>query len=229
MMEVKSTEWINEMIEFMEQVNDDLTESGELVDGRGLADPSQAKTVGIQDGVPVATDGPYAEAKESLAGYWIVDVESEARAIEIASRSSPSPKSRSRCARSWTPRRSCDDRTAASRTCCASWRRRSSARSCAGTASSTPARTPCRRRCSRPRCSGRTTAFPDSPRSWLVTVASRRLVDEWRSESARRRREETAAALELAEPDPAADQRRHAHAAVPVLPSRRCRCRRSSR
>ena len=38
---------------------------------------------------------------------------------------------------------------------------------------------------------------PDSPQSWLVTVASRRLVDEWRSESARRRREETAAALEL--------------------------------
>ena len=38
---------------------------------------------------------------------------------------------------------------------------------------------------------------PDNPRSWLLTVASRRLVDEWRSESARRRREETAAALEL--------------------------------
>ena len=38
---------------------------------------------------------------------------------------------------------------------------------------------------------------PDEPRSWLVTVASRRLVDEWRSESARRRREETTTALEL--------------------------------
>jgi RNA polymerase sigma factor (sigma-70 family) len=38
---------------------------------------------------------------------------------------------------------------------------------------------------------------PDNPRSWLTTVASRRLVDEWRSDSARRRREETAAALEL--------------------------------
>jgi RNA polymerase sigma factor (sigma-70 family) len=38
---------------------------------------------------------------------------------------------------------------------------------------------------------------PDSPRSWLVTAASRRLVDEWRSESARRRREEAVAALEL--------------------------------
>ena len=38
---------------------------------------------------------------------------------------------------------------------------------------------------------------PDEPRSWLVTVASRRLVDEWRSESARRRREEATVTLEL--------------------------------
>ncbi len=46
---------------------------------------------------------------------------------------------------------------------------------------------------------------PDNPRSWLMTVASRRLVDEWRSESARRRREQTAAALEVALPDPPSD------------------------
>ncbi len=46
---------------------------------------------------------------------------------------------------------------------------------------------------------------PDNPRGWLATVASRRLVDEWRSESARRRREESAALLELdEEPQPAA-------------------------
>lgn len=86
MMEVKSREWILEMIEFMGKVGSDLAESGELVDSQGLADPSQAKTVRIQDGIPVATDGPYAEAKESLAGYWLVDVDGEDRAIEIASR-----------------------------------------------------------------------------------------------------------------------------------------------
>lgn len=85
MMEVKSKEWILDMIEFMGKMGTDLTESGELVDSRGLADPSQAKTVSISNGIPVATDGPYAEAKESLAGYWLVDVESEDRAIEIAS------------------------------------------------------------------------------------------------------------------------------------------------
>ena len=86
MMEVKSREWIREMIAFMGKINEDLVASGEMIEGRGLADPSQAKVVSIRDGVPVATDGPYAEAKESLAGYWLVDEESEARAVEIASR-----------------------------------------------------------------------------------------------------------------------------------------------
>jgi hypothetical protein len=86
MREVKSPEWIREMIEFMGKINQELIQSGELVDGQGLADPSTAKVVQISGGVPVATDGPYAEAKESLAGYWIVDVVDEARAIEIASK-----------------------------------------------------------------------------------------------------------------------------------------------
>ena len=86
MQETRSMEWIKEMIEFMGRLNDDLVASGELVSAAGLADASQAKTVRFENGMPVATDGPYAEAKESLAGYWIVDVESEARAIEIASR-----------------------------------------------------------------------------------------------------------------------------------------------
>jgi hypothetical protein len=79
-------DWMLEMIKFMQNLDKDLRESGELVDNQGLADGSQAKTVRIKNGIPVATDGPFAEAKESLVGYWIVDVENEARAIEIASR-----------------------------------------------------------------------------------------------------------------------------------------------
>jgi RNA polymerase sigma factor (sigma-70 family) len=47
---------------------------------------------------------------------------------------------------------------------------------------------------------------PENPRGWLMTVASRRLVDEWRSEGARRRREETAATLEIPEKGRPADQ-----------------------
>ena len=86
MMETQSREWIAEMFDFMHTFNADLTTSGELVAAEGLADASQAKTVSLKNGIPVATDGPYAESKESLAGYWIVDVDGEARAIELASR-----------------------------------------------------------------------------------------------------------------------------------------------
>ena len=85
MLEERTREWIQQMIAFMHSFNDDLARSGELVHAYGLVDPTQAITVRFQDGVPVPTDGPYAESKESLAGYWIVDVESEARAIELAS------------------------------------------------------------------------------------------------------------------------------------------------
>jgi hypothetical protein len=85
-LEAMGKEWMREMIQFMQNLDEDLRKSGEMVSNEGLADGSQAKTVRIKNGVPVATDGPFAEAKESLVGYWIVDVESEARAIEIASR-----------------------------------------------------------------------------------------------------------------------------------------------
>ena len=85
-LEGKSPEWLKEMIEFMHRIDVELTESGELVFQQGLADPSQARTVRVQQGIPVATDGPFAESRESLAGFWVVDVENEARAVEIAAR-----------------------------------------------------------------------------------------------------------------------------------------------
>ncbi|HYT81261.1 MAG TPA: YciI family protein [Actinomycetota bacterium] len=86
MVETKSTEWIKDMIRFMGELDHELADSGERVDSVGLVDPTQAKTVRFVQGAPVATDGPFAEAKESLAGYYLVDVESEARALEIASK-----------------------------------------------------------------------------------------------------------------------------------------------
>src|SRR5260370_35929689 len=78
-------EWMVEMIRFMGKLDDDLKKSGELVSAEGLPDGSQAKTVPFQDGIPVPTDGPSAESKESLVRYRTVDVGSEARAREIAS------------------------------------------------------------------------------------------------------------------------------------------------
>ena len=86
MMAEKSTEWVRDMIAWMQSFNQELAASGELVDARGLAFPSEAKTVSLVDGQIVVTDGPFAEAKEALAGYWVLEVEDEARAIELASR-----------------------------------------------------------------------------------------------------------------------------------------------
>ncbi len=71
---------------FMEAWNTELVESGEFVDARGLAEPVHTRRVGVQKGVPVVTDGPYAEAQEVLAGYTIVECESFDRATEIAAR-----------------------------------------------------------------------------------------------------------------------------------------------
>ena len=64
----------------------ELSESGELVGTEALADPSNTKTVRVREGVPAITDGPFAEAKEQLGGYLIVDCESPERATEIAAR-----------------------------------------------------------------------------------------------------------------------------------------------
>lgn len=64
----------------------ELTESGELVGGEALADPSNTRTVRVRDGVPAVTDGPFAEAKEHMGGYLIVECESPERATEIAAR-----------------------------------------------------------------------------------------------------------------------------------------------
>ncbi|HEX5995876.1 MAG TPA: YciI family protein [Jiangellales bacterium] len=87
-----SAEDIMANIRFMHEFNDKLVESGELVDARGLTGPEQAKVVRAQlGGPPVVTDGPFPETKEFLAGYWIVDVDSDERAIEIAGQVSGAP------------------------------------------------------------------------------------------------------------------------------------------
>ena len=60
-----------------------LSESGELVGGLALAAPSTARLYRWDAGRPVATDGPYSETKEHLAGFFLLDVESQERAEEI--------------------------------------------------------------------------------------------------------------------------------------------------
>ena len=63
----------------------ELAESGELVLSEALAEPSVAKRVtSVDRRLTATTDGPFAEAKEHLAGFYLVDCESEARVLEIA-------------------------------------------------------------------------------------------------------------------------------------------------
>ncbi|WP_116950812.1 YciI family protein [Jiangella endophytica] len=78
---------------FMQEFATELARSGELVDTKGLAAPVHTRRVQLQAGVPVVTEGPYAETQEVLAGYWLVDVASFDRATEIAARlaACPSP------------------------------------------------------------------------------------------------------------------------------------------
>ena len=79
-------------IQFMKDLNQDLREAGELVGAEGLAPPGQARLVhSLAGGAPEVTDGPFAESKEFLAGYWIVDVENAERAYAIAGKASTAP------------------------------------------------------------------------------------------------------------------------------------------
>jgi hypothetical protein len=62
----------------------ELTESGELLSQFGLADASNTRTLVLDGGMPVVTDGPFTEAKEQLAGVFVVDCESPERVVEIS-------------------------------------------------------------------------------------------------------------------------------------------------
>src|SRR3984893_5812642 len=67
-------------------LREDLAASGELIVSEALADPSLTRRVLVQDGQTMTTDGPFAEAKELLAGFFLVECESIQRAIEHAAR-----------------------------------------------------------------------------------------------------------------------------------------------
>lgn len=80
------------MFAHMNALNEEITSAGEWVDGQGLGGPSLVKTVRADsEGRPQVTDGPAQAGQNVLAGYWVVDVNSEARALEIAARASACP------------------------------------------------------------------------------------------------------------------------------------------
>jgi hypothetical protein len=88
-----TAEDIQTHIRFQQDLVRELAEAGELVRADGLAGPELAKVVryGGPDAPPVVTDGPFPEAKEFLAGYYMIDVDSVERAYEIAAQASSAP------------------------------------------------------------------------------------------------------------------------------------------
>lgn len=73
---------VHEFVSLLQEISG----SGELVDSAALGDPATAKTIRSRDDVLVATDGPFADVKEHLAGFFVLDCESLERAVEIGGR-----------------------------------------------------------------------------------------------------------------------------------------------
>ena len=85
-------EEIKAMVDYMHAINNDLKAAGELVSAEGLTAPAEARVVRAgKNAAPLVTDGPFAETKEFLAGFWIVDTATPERAYEIAARASAAP------------------------------------------------------------------------------------------------------------------------------------------
>lgn len=79
-------------LDFMKEFSQKLLAEGEFVDAQGLAGPEEAKVVrATKSGAPAVTDGPFPESKEFLAGFWVIDVDSLDRAIEVAAAASAAP------------------------------------------------------------------------------------------------------------------------------------------
>jgi hypothetical protein len=67
-------------------LTEELADSGELIASEALADSSLTRRVSVRDGRTLTSDGPFAEAKELLAGFFLLDCESMERAVEVAAR-----------------------------------------------------------------------------------------------------------------------------------------------
>jgi len=80
-----------EAVDAMMRYNDELQKAGILKDLNGLHPPSMGARVSFAGGRPVVTDGPFAEAKEVLGGYWVIEVDSLQEAIEWAKKCPAGP------------------------------------------------------------------------------------------------------------------------------------------
>lgn len=81
-----------EIYEAMAAYNEELAKAGVLLTGEGLAPTSEGAEVVFRDGEATVVDGPFTEAKEFIAGYWVIQVSSHAEAVEWAKRCPHPPK-----------------------------------------------------------------------------------------------------------------------------------------
>jgi hypothetical protein len=79
-------------LDFLKRFNKELVAAGEFVRTEGLGGPDAMRVVQAKkNGAQSITDGPFAESKEVVAGYWVVEVATAQRAYEIAARASAAP------------------------------------------------------------------------------------------------------------------------------------------
>jgi hypothetical protein len=81
-----SDEQRSEGFRYYAALTEELAANGELIVSEALADASLTRRVSVRDGRTLTSDGPFAEAKELLAGFFLLEVPSEQRAVEIAAR-----------------------------------------------------------------------------------------------------------------------------------------------
>jgi len=82
--ETLSEREIDELVAAHDAFQERLRDTGELLSYAALADPTMSRTVRVRDGQTVVSDGPYAEVKEFLVGYYLVEAETPERAAELA-------------------------------------------------------------------------------------------------------------------------------------------------
>ncbi len=75
-----------DLVERMSKFNDSMRDAGIILDLNGLMPPATAAHVTFKDGKPSVVDGPFAEAKEAVGGYWMIQVSSQQEAVEWARR-----------------------------------------------------------------------------------------------------------------------------------------------
>ena len=195
------------LFEAFDAFNKKYYDSGELLGAYGVADAAATKLVRLADGQPAVTDGPYLETKEYLASWYLLDVDSEERALAIAAEL-PSAKFHPPV-EVWPVLHPASRETGVARRRWVTAAKERAAAMATSTEDLLRALAPqvlgvlMRRYGGLDTCEDAVqealldaatqwpaSGTPDNPRGWLLTVATRRLTDMLRGESARRRRED---------------------------------------